>query len=72
VLFSVADHYGIELPAYKWQCTVNIARVTWPGLVNHKLSTVAEHLNIPLKHHDPASDAEACARIFLHANENQA
>ena len=65
VLFGVADYYGIELPRYKWQCTVNIARATWPHLVNHKLSTVCRHLNIPLRHHDPASDAEACANIYL-------
>jgi DNA polymerase-3 subunit epsilon len=72
VLHAVAEHYGIELPRYNWQCTVNLSRVTWPELYNHKLSTVCEHLSIPLKHHDPASDAEACARIFLCANENEA
>lgn len=65
VLHAVADHYGIALPRYNWQCTVNIARRTWPHLSNHKLPTVCEHLGIQLKHHDPASDAEACSRIFL-------
>jgi DNA polymerase-3 subunit epsilon len=72
VLHAVAAYYEIALPRLKWQCTVNIARATWPGLINHKLSTVCEHLTIPLKHHDPASDAEACARIFLQANETRA
>ena len=65
VLHAVADHYNIVLPRYNWQCTVNIARRTWPHLVNHKLPTVCEHLGIELKHHDPASDAEACSRILL-------
>jgi DNA polymerase-3 subunit epsilon len=65
VLYGVADRYGIALPRYNWQCTVNIARRTWPQLVNHKLPTVCGHLGIQLKHHDPASDAEACSKIFL-------
>lgn len=68
VLHAMTAWYGIEPPRFKWQCTVNIARATWPNLDNHKLSTVCEHLSIPLRHHDPASDAEACARIFLHSN----
>lgn len=67
VLDAVAAHYDIPLPAHRWQCTVNIARRTWPGLYNHKLPTVAQHLGITLKHHDPASDAEACALIYLGA-----
>jgi DNA polymerase-3 subunit epsilon len=67
VLSAVAATYGIELQGYFWKCTVNIARSMWPGLYNHKLPTVCEHLGIVLKHHDPASDAEACARIYLNA-----
>ena len=70
VLFAVADHYGIQLPSYEWQCTVNMSRVMWPGLYNHKLPTVCDHLGIQLKHHDPASDAEACAKIYLHATND--
>lgn len=65
VLYAVADRYGIALPRYNWQCTVNIARRTWPHLSNHKLPTVCGHLGIQLKHHDPASDAEACSKIFI-------
>ncbi len=65
VLYGVAQHYDIELPRYNWQCTVNLARAAWPHLPNHKLPTVCAHLDIELQHHDPASDAEACARIFL-------
>jgi DNA polymerase-3 subunit epsilon len=32
-----------------------------------KLSSVCEHLDIPLNHHEAGSDAEACARIILQA-----
>ncbi len=65
VLYAAAERYDIALPRYNWQCTVNISRRTWPGLANHKLPTVCGHLGIELKHHDPASDAEACSRIFI-------
>ncbi len=65
VLYGVTAHYDIALPRFDWQCTVNISRATWPQLPNHKLPTVCKHLGITLEHHDPASDADACARIFL-------
>jgi DNA polymerase-3 subunit epsilon len=69
VLYSTAYHFNMELPAFNWVCTVDVSRVTWPDLENHKLSTVARHLEIPLNHHDAASDAEACANIYLRAME---
>lgn len=65
VLDAVLAHYEFPRQKHPWQCTVNIARRCWPGLMNHKLSTVAEHLGIALNHHEAASDAEACARIFI-------
>ncbi|MBU6474491.1 MAG: SEL1-like repeat protein [Alphaproteobacteria bacterium] len=67
VLHGVTAHYGLALPRFDWQCTVSLSRAAWPQLPNHKLPTVCEHLGIVLKHHDPASDADACARIFLEA-----
>lgn len=67
VLYATADHYGITLPAYDWACTVRISKVKWPDIENHKLSTVCSHLGIPLKHHDPASDAHGCAQIYIEA-----
>lgn len=67
VLYATADHYGINLPRFDWVCTVDVSRATWPHLVNHKLSTVCSHLEIPLNHHDAASDAHGCANIYLRA-----
>ncbi len=69
VLAAVLAYYEFPPVRHSWQCTVNIARTSWPGLINHKLSTVAEHLGIALNHHEAASDAEACARIFIAAQE---
>jgi DNA polymerase-3 subunit epsilon len=67
VLYATTQFYGITLPAFDWNCTVRISRVKWPDIENHKLSTVCRHLGIPLRHHDPASDAEGCANIYLQA-----
>ena len=75
VLHATAAHYGIHLPAFDWLCTVNLSRSVWPQLHNHKLPTVSAHLGIDLNHHDAASDAEACANIYIHAcniQQNQA
>ncbi len=71
VLYAVAAHYDLPLPDHQWRCTVNLSRAAWPGLYNHKLPTVSEHLGIDLKHHDAASDAEACARIFIAATDGR-
>jgi DNA polymerase III subunit epsilon len=50
-------------------CTVKVARKIWK-LNPAKLSDVCRHLKIPLKHHDAASDAHACARIVLAARKS--
>jgi DNA polymerase-3 subunit epsilon len=57
----------IELP---FECTMKLARSTW-GLYPTTLKHVADFLGLPLKHHDAASDAEACARIVLAAAKVQ-
>ncbi len=55
-----------EPPLLPFECTVRLARRVW-GIYPTRLDVVAEQLGIPLRHHDPLSDAEACARIVLHA-----
>jgi DNA polymerase-3 subunit epsilon len=59
--------YRLGVPPFTFKCTVEISRRVWPELTDHKLPTVARHLGIPLKHHDAASDAFACASIALAA-----
>ena len=54
-----------ELPQ-PYLCTVKLARKVW-RLRPAKLPDVCRHLQIPLKHHDPTSDARACANIVLAA-----
>jgi DNA polymerase III subunit epsilon len=67
VLRAVLDLYGLPWPEMSYLCTVKIAQQTWPGLDNHKLPTVADHLGLYLEHHLASSDAEACANIALAA-----
>ncbi|MBL8207999.1 MAG: 3'-5' exonuclease [Blastocatellia bacterium] len=59
---------GLQPPPLPFRCTVKLARQVW-RLPSNKLNLVCEHLNIPLKHHDALSDAEACARIVLEAKK---
>lgn len=66
VLAACCRLYGLKPPELPFLCTVQLARQTWK-LYPTKLPHVCQYLGIPLKHHDAASDAEACARIVLAA-----
>jgi DNA polymerase III epsilon subunit family exonuclease len=47
-------------------CTVKLSRRIFPGLLNYRLHTVAEHFTIPiLNRHRAADDALATAEIFI-------
>ena len=63
---EMAGHQHVTVP---FLCTVKVARATW-AIFPTKLSDVAHHLHSPLKHHDAASDAFACAQIMIKAREN--
>jgi DNA polymerase-3 subunit epsilon len=67
VLRSSLDAYRMHHPRFKYFCTVVLSRQAWPGLRNHKLPTVAEHVGFTFKHHDAEEDAVASARIGLAA-----
>ena len=56
---------AVDLP---FLCTVQVARQVW-GIYPTKLPLVCRALDIPLKHHDAASDAAACAQILVRAME---
>ena len=64
VLYTCCEVSGAPLPDTKFLCTMRLARRLW-NLHPTKLPDVCRHLNISLKHHDPASDALACAEIVL-------
>jgi len=62
--------HGLKPPRQPFLCTVKLARRTWK-LFPTKLPDVCNFLGIPLEHHNPASDAEACAKIVIAAREGK-
>lgn len=70
VLRACCTAAGVAPPEPRFLCTVDVARKTW-DLHPTKLPDVCRHLGLPLRHHDAASDAEACARIVLAARADE-
>lgn len=66
VLAACCAAAGLPAPEQPFVCTVQVARRTW-GLPRNDLPSVCRRLGIGLVHHDPGSDAEACARILIAA-----
>jgi DNA polymerase III subunit epsilon len=66
VLRACCASAGLAMPALPFLCTVRLARRIWQ-IYPTKLPDVCARLGLPLVHHDPCSDAEACARIVLAA-----
>lgn len=66
-LRSALDQAGVAVPDVTFFCSVQISRKMWPHLENHKLGSVAAYLNIPLQHHEAASDAMAAGQIVVEA-----
>ena len=66
VLAACCQAAGLGVPALPFLCTVQLARRTWRMKPND-LPSVCRRLGIGLMHHDPLSDAEACARIVIAA-----
>jgi DNA polymerase-3 subunit epsilon len=64
-----AEHERAQVPisGYRYACSVQLARRTWPDVASAALPNLADYLGIDLDHHDPASDARACALITLAA-----
>jgi len=66
VLAACARSARIRLPATRFECSMLLARRNL-GIYPTTLPDVCRRLRIPLRHHDPLSDAEACARIVIAA-----
>jgi DNA polymerase-3 subunit epsilon len=66
VLHECCRVAGIPIPTLDFQCTMQLSRKIWK-LYPTNLPAVCRHFGIPLKHHDAASDTEACARIMIEA-----
>ncbi|SER39690.1 3'-5' exonuclease [Salipaludibacillus aurantiacus] len=69
VLRHALDQYNIAYPAMEYNCTVSIAKKTWPEFYNFKLNTIAHHLDLQFEHHHALEDARVAARILMKASE---
>lgn len=68
VLHACCARYGLAVPPQPFVCTVQLARAQW-DLRPTKLPDVCRHLGIELVHHQADSDAAACARIVIAAEQ---
>jgi DNA polymerase-3 subunit epsilon len=68
VLYNCYSASGYGYPRIPFSCTVRLARNAWQVFPT-KLPDVCRYLKIRLKHHDPLSDALACARIAIAAQD---
>jgi DNA polymerase-3 subunit epsilon len=68
VLTACCEAYGLPAPEQPFVCTVRLARAQW-DIRPTKLPDVCRHLDIELRHHQADSDAEACARIVMAAQQ---
>ena len=67
VLRATLQHFDLAYPQLNYYCSVVISRKVFKELPNHRLNTVAQYLNVKLKHHDAESDAIAAAEIVIAA-----
>lgn len=58
-----------DLPCPEWSyyCTLTLSKRVWPDLATYRLDELARYLDVPLRHHDAAEDARACAMVALEA-----
>ena len=64
VLLGCCAANNLAPPELPFDCTLKLARRRL-RLPSHRLDAVCTHLNIPLNHHDAASDALAAAMIWV-------
>ncbi|GFP74444.1 exonuclease domain-containing protein [Clostridium fungisolvens] len=69
VLRNSAELYDIELPSFKYICTMKLARNFYKGIENARLNTVNNFLGYEFKHHDALYDALACSNILLNISK---
>jgi DNA polymerase-3 subunit epsilon len=66
VLSTCCELARIRPPHQEFLCTRRLARDVW-GIYPTNLPAVCSKLRLPLDHHDPLSDARACAQVIIQA-----
>ncbi len=70
VLRCSMDQYNLKYPSIDYLCTLKLARKALPGLMNHKLPTLARQIGYTFKHHDALEDAQAAAEVLIRLIDN--
>ena len=65
-LRKTLELFNIELPNFKFLCTVKLSQKAYPELESHKLNFLGEALGIDFSHHTACDDAYACAMVLVH------
>ena len=69
VLRNTLELYNIDIPNFKYICTMKLSRNFYKQLDNAKLNSVNKFLGYEFKHHDALADAIACSNILLNISE---
>lgn len=69
VIRRTLELYDIEPVAFKYVCTMKLARNFYQQIENAKLSTVNRFLGYEFNHHDALADALACSNILMSISE---
>ena len=67
VLRGTLASHRLAHPAFRYFCSVSMARRIWPGHRSYGLSAMCQLHAIPLRHHRASHDAEATAELVLRA-----
>ena len=67
VLKSILEKYNLPFPRIRIACTVLLSRIAFPDLINHKLNTLSNYLEVEHNHHNAISDSYVCYEIIKRA-----
>ena len=65
VLRNTLITYNIEMPSFKYICTMKLSRNFYKNLDNARLNTVNKFLGYSFNYHDALADALACSNILI-------
>ena len=64
VLRNMIRKYNLDYPRVQVACTLSLSRIAFPDLINHKLNTISQYLEVKHNHHNAISDSYICYEII--------
>ena len=56
--------WDLDVPSYKYFCTLSLSRKLWKGRRSYKLTSLAEDMGWEYDAHNALADAEVCGKLF--------